>query len=210
MKADPGQEAVYIPDDSEIRVYKDPLPMTVRLKLFGSVFYFDENPFWEVVSSILPHGGRAFFQCQKVAVKDTEPDIEPSVFAELQKPAFNSEDSSRFGGSQNSLEDLVRVRTAVDKGSCVMASLYSPQYGESLVVVYGYTASGNLLVADYETMKPLGEILIDMRAIRMMDAEGRLTQVEWFQYNGCGFSSVSGDRISFFAASPENEKEGSK
>lgn len=207
LKRDTKQDVFYIPDDSEIRIYEKALERTIRFTAFGNIFYFDPNPVTEFLAAILPDGGRAFLRCQNVALRDTEPDIEPSVYAEIVQPACDLSDPSRFGGTQNTLEDLVRVRSSIDRGSCVAVSLFSSQYGESLALVYGYTAAGDLLAADFNTLAPLGKLKLDMRAARMMDQRGQFVQYEWFGFDGCGFSSGYGDRISFFAASPERKGE---
>ena len=67
-------------------------------------------------------------------------------------------------------------------------------------MIYGYTADGNLLAADWKTGEPIGEIRIEERASRLYDEDGKFVQYEWFIFDGLGFSSYNKDRISFFEA----------
>ena len=79
--------------------------------------------------------------------------------APLESPMINLDDQSRFGKNMNSLKDLSWLRKMIEAGECVAVSLYSPNSGEAVGIVYGYTENGSLLVANRD-LKPCGTIKI--------------------------------------------------
>ena len=187
--------------DTTIKVFDRPLEMTNELTLFGSKFHIG-NWFGDFLSFILPSRGQGPLTSRNMAVMDIEGRTRrDAIVADIKVPESLYLPDSRFERNHNRLTDLASVMQAIYEGDCVIVSLYSPANGEAIVLAYGYTFHGNLLVADIETGAQLGAINITELAGRFLDMTGELQQYEWFIFSGCGFSSVSGDRIAFILPS---------
>ena len=181
-----------------IRIHNGELEMTNELTLFGHKFYID-NWVGKALAAILPSKGHGPLICRTMAKIDIEgrERRDAAVLAEIVVPESVSLPEYRFARNQNSLVDLGEVVRILGNGECVVASLYSPAQGEALVLVYGYTYYGNLLVADIYDGSKLGALNVMERATRQFDKTGETQQREWFSFKGCGFNSDNGDRIVF-------------
>lgn len=209
MKYREAENAYYIENADEIRIYDEPLTFVNCLELpFMDTIYLEDGGIGDILSDILPSSGGPVV-CQKKATLDVEKGDLETVTAPLRQPLIDRSDTSRLSSNTNTLQDLSTVRKHIEAGNCVAASLYSGNVGEAIVIIYGYTEDGNLLAAD-ESLNPVGTIYITETAKRMMDKEGTIGQISWFEWAGLGFSSAAyGDRINFFAstatAAPDEE-----
>ena len=81
-------------------------------------------------------------------------------------------------------------------------SLQSPQNGEVIGVIYGFTDYGDLMFADENGNKTDAngkEYILDIKeqSAITIDHNGDLCQREFFDYSGLGFNSETGDKICF-------------
>lgn len=183
-----------------VELYHYKLEEIVELNLFKKTFYLESNRFTRIVARILPD--RGLLCAQAKMRKDVEPDISDPVITEIKKPVYDSEDTYRFTVNSNTINDLQFVRkTIADTDTCIAVSLFNRNYGEFIAIVYGYTAEGNLLLADIDTLQPVGVLGITERAVKVATNDGELFSRSYFDFDGFGFHSYNGDRISFFAAS---------
>ena len=192
--------AVYIPGpDTTVEVYEQPMEMLYQFSFCGLTMYLNNGILGDALCFLLPEDGPAVLACKKLASMDLDPDVRRGAETSYGDVSPTLDDS-RFGRNQVLLQDLSRVRNSIENNEAVFASLFSPIRGEVIVLIYGYTAEGNLLAANWETKEPIGVINIEERASRLYDAEGKTVQYEWFIFDGLGFSSYDKDRISFFEA----------
>ena len=183
----------------DVELYDEPLEEIVELKLFSFPFYLKADSAASLLSVILPDKG--FITAQEKTRIDVEPDTSDSVITDIKKPEFDKEDEYRFTVNSNTLNDLLFVRKSIaDNNNCIAVSLYNKNYGEYLAIVYGYTARGDLLLADMDTLKPVGVLAITERATKVLNGDGALLSFDWFDFDGLGFHSSNGDKICFFAA----------
>lgn len=194
-----GARAWHISSSDEVRLYPVQLQFVNRLRLFGNDLYLEDGGAGSFLSKILPPSG-GFVSCRRIAEIDTEPDTGKPATAPIVSPYINHDDYARLGQNSSSLKDLSYVYKSIDAGECIAVSLYSGDVGETIGIVYGYEPDGDLLVAD-ESLQPAGEIHIIERAKRMMDKNGEIGQISWYEFYGLGYDSMqNGDRISFFAS----------
>lgn len=198
------EQAWKINGTTEIEIYSEPLEEIVEITVFGNTFYPSSNPITRLFAFILPDEG--FITAQKMTAMDIEPDTRKAVSTSIQTVVYNLSDYSRLTHNDNNLNDLSFVRNAIKDGSCIAASLYSNENGEAIVIIYGYTYTGDLLVANAETLSPIGTIKIDECAKKMINNSGEIVSYSYFEFSGFGFDSSNGDRISFFAASKTSEE----
>lgn len=194
-----AEDAYRIDTSNEVRIYDEPLTFTNRLTIpFAGDIYLADGGFGDILSDVLPDKGGPV-TCQHMAVIDTEPDTSEGVSAPLELPFMDFSNLERFGENQNTLQDLSSVRKYLEAGYCVAASLYSNTTGETIAIIYGYDSDGNLLVAD-TNLQPAGKLTITECARKVMNEEGVIGQMSWFEFSGFGFSSYAyRDRINFFA-----------
>ena len=100
---------------------------------------------------------------------------------------------------------LQHVRKSIEEKDTTFAvSLFNRNYGEFIAIVYGYTQDGNLLLADIDTLQPIGVLGITERANKVVTNKGEMLSRTYFDFDGFGFHSYNGDRICFFASSAES------
>lgn len=172
----------------------------IEFQFFKYPVYAPSNVVTDILAKILPDNG--FITATSKMKMDIEPDTNKNVITDIKKPAYNSSDDYRFTINSNTLNDLLFVRESIaEDNSCIAMSLFNKDDGEYLGIIYGYTAEGDLLIADMDTLKPVGTLKISESARKMMNETGEIVSVSYFDFEGFGFSSQNGDRISFFAAS---------
>lgn len=191
-----------VKDGDRIELYPKRLKEIVEMDLFTYPIYLDKNPVTNAIAFLLPDHG--FITAAVKMEIDVEPDTRKNVVTEIEKPAFDSADYTRFTMNSNTLNDILFVWEAIDSRSCIAVSLFNEEQGEYLGIIYGYTQSGDLLIADMETLEPIGSIQIREMARKIMDETGTMVSTNYFQFRGLGFDSTKGDRISFFAASSDH------
>lgn len=200
LEHDDDAGAWRIDGDYEVRTYDEKLEFTdvLHVPFIGDI-YLETNSFDDFLERILPKKGPSL-TCRKMAVVDTEPDTAPNVENPISLPYIDRTNGERFGRNQNSLDDYRFVIESIDKGYCIAVSMYSDTVGEAIGVIYGYTAQGNLLVAD-ESLEKAGEITVLPYAMRMMERDGTVGQITWYEWYGFGFDSRRfGDKIRFISS----------
>lgn len=207
LKYREAEDAYKITNSDEIRIYDKKIDFSYYLKLpFIDEIHLKDGKLGNVLDFLLPDKG-CLFQCNRVSELDMEQKKTGEVTAPLESPMINLDDQSRFGKNMNSLKDLSWLRKMIEAGECVAVSLYSPNSGEAVGIVYGYTENGSLLVANRD-LKPCGTIKIVECAKRLMDKEGIIGQTSWYEWRGLGFDSAAySDRISFFSSTIGNVEE---
>lgn len=191
------EQAWKINGTTEVEIYKEPLKEIVQFSFFGHSAYVNENAAFNILAIILPDEG--ILTATKMTEMDIDPDIRNATSASTQLIKIDKENYNRFTHQDNTLEDLVHVRKAINDGACVAISLFSYDYGEMLAICYGYTYTGDLLLADFDTLKPIGTLTIDETATKIMLGDGSMVSYPYFKFKGFGFNSDNGDKISFFA-----------
>lgn len=203
-----NEDAWRIDSSDEVFLYAEPLDFVHCLKLpFVGTVYLEDDWMGRLLTKILPDKG-GLVTCYKAAVADTQKDDGEQVTATLRSPLINRDDPTRFCRNMDTLRDLSWVRKLIEANECVAASLYSENAGESIGIVYGYTGSGDLLVAN-EKLEPVGTLHISEYAMNVMGKDGETSQESWFEFSGLGFDSVKyGDHISFFASTLTDPTDG--
>ncbi len=152
--------------------------------------------FWGKTLSFLLPDNAGLLICKPVA----EIPEETVVKAEkITMPDYDKEDMSRFGVNHNSLTDLGEVYGLLDGGSCVLASLNSADFGETLILIYGYSET-SLLIADPNTLKPVGELQTVPSVQIVFGKDESFSQELFFEFIGLGYDSRVNDRIHFICA----------
>lgn len=188
-----------------VELHKKKLKEIVEFDFFFHPVYAPKNTVTSIFAKVLPDKG--FITATEKTKKDIEPDTRNAVITKIQKPAYSKTDSSRFTMNSNTLNDLLFVREAIkENDSCIAVSLFNKDRGEYIGIVYGYTADGSLLIADNKTLKPIGVLSITEKAKKIVDNTGSMVSSSYFDFDGFGFRSQNGDRISFFAASSDKVK----
>ncbi len=199
------ENAWRIDDDCEIVISSEPLKMVHVFHVIGfSNVYINDNFFGKILSAILPSKG--LITCSKVAKVDTWKDTKNYKTNDIKKIEYERNTHSRFGENHNGLTNLSSVYITIKKNENVLVSLCSSEYGEYIAEVYGITANGNLLLANPDTLEPIGILDIEERIGRYVDQTGKIGYREWFEFKGLGFDSHNKDSINFFASSnPESD-----
>lgn len=180
-----------------VEVYTEPLTETIEVSLFGKIIYINSNAITKALASILPDKG--FITMTSKMTVDVTPIGTLDTTADIQLPVYDSSDPERFMANTNSLSDLKTVYNTIDAGGCVATSLYNSKYGEYVYLAYGYDYNGNLLMADSDSLEPVGKLYITPCAKKLINNTGSIVSVSYFEFSGFGFESDNNDRISFFA-----------
>lgn len=196
-----AEHAWRIDDDSEIVLF-DSLPETAFiLTAFCQSYRVVPGALTDLFSLILPKE-HSFVTFREVVLEDLGTAQISATATEVHFPAVPADDLSRFGEHTNQLSALTDVYSSILSGKPVAVSLQSPSYGEALLVVYGYTEAGDLLLADREgnVNDPTGNpmlLSIHESAAITIALNGELRQREFFEFSGLGFDSTHGDRLHF-------------
>ena len=184
-----------------VEIYENRLEEITEFRFFSKVRYVRRNPLVRLLSAILPEKG--FITARGKTRADILPDITDDVKTEITLPEYDPSDLSRFTKNDTSLQDLQAVYQRVGtEGKCLGISLFCEENGEYLGIIYGYTADGDLLVADPDSMQAAGRIDITEKSRKVADEKGDLVTLSYYDFDGMGFHSSKGDRISFLFAEP--------
>ena len=186
--------------DCQVYFSKTPLEYKHCLRLASWEWELPDNAFGRAMSAIFPdHAG--ILRCSPKAVHS---DSVTEVKADrIQMPEYDPEEKRRFGSNHNGLEALSEIYAQIDAGSCIAASLNSADAGETVILVYGYTSDGHLLIADPETTKPAGKLFVYPAVDAILMEDGEIEYENYFEFYGLGFDSQDADRIHFITASAE-------
>ena len=188
-----------VKDGNKVSLYDKELEEVIEFNLFGFRFFSDRNSFTTCLNAVLPRKG--FISARRMTKEAIVSEDTILVSNEVRKPLFKESEYSRLMNNMTTISSLGSVRTAIDDGKCVAVSMYNSNQGEYLGIVYGYTSEGNLLLADMEDKEKTDIICITEKARKMLNEEGEIVSVLYFDWSVHGFSSENNDRISFFATS---------
>ena len=190
--------------DGDVVFLTDEKPEEVRLfKLFGLEFFTSENWLSDIFLMILPENG--WVTCNKMWLEDTFINIHEYVINHPENVEYDVEDYCRFDANDNNLNNVSTVYKQIDQGITVLASLFSSEKGESVVAVYGYTSSGDLLVCDPNDTTNVGLIAIFPSCVKTLNSNNEISEREYYEFKGAGFDSSNGDTINFFSHSGEKD-----
>ena len=197
-----AENAWKIPGSCDVELYDKPLEQVARFSFLSFNLYMPENSFLRIAADILPD--RGIVSAKNEYKADVTPDTKDAkIVSKIVKPSYDSTDTYRFTVNSTALTDLQYVRKAIQNDQCIAVSLYSKDKGEAILVIYGYDTDGNLLVADPDTLKPVGQITITPTAKKVLDGSGKILVQEYFRWEGFGFQFAKRDRICFFASSSD-------
>lgn len=191
-----NENAWEITGSYDVELYTDKLVEYVEINLFGLKYHPQKNFLTTVLDFILPQKGFITARCLTNLDIDTRAG---GVYANIQAITYDPADGFRFTKNDTALTNLAYIRSCIEADQCVLVSLYSTSIGEYIGLVYGYDFYGNLLIADKDTLSPIGKLYITEKAVRIVDGSGQLTSIGCFDFKGLGFDSIDGARISFFA-----------
>ena len=172
---------------------------TYEISLFGNKFYL-RNQVGKALSAILPDAG--WICASTMWLDDTFVETKPYTYSNFTKVDVSQYHGQYYNAYSKDLAALSEVYELIDNGYYVLASLMSEDAGECIVEVYGYTYSGDLIVADPMRKSSSGLLEIDVCCSRYLSDTNVVTERAWFEYAGCGYDSTQGALISFFAANP--------
>lgn len=168
---------------------------TYRIRLFGHEFYM-RSGIAEALNWLLPE--RGWITCEKMWLDDTFVNTNTNIYTTFKKTNPYSSGDIRFEKYSKSLDSLADVYQYISSGRYVLASLMSEEYGECIVEIYGFTETGNLIVADPQLKTNFGILNIEVCCSRILNSDGSVGEQGWFEFYGCGYNSFEGDMISFF------------
>ena len=193
-------------DEDCIVVLTDTEPKsTYQFSFFGSKSYLADNGFSKFLSALLPNKG--FITCQELWLDDTFIDVSAGKVANITKIDYDPTDYSRFSFHTNYLKDLVEVYDLLDNDNTILTSLFSSEYGESIVQIYGYTAYGDLLACSPDNSESRTVLKVYPSTTKELNENGIIVSRQWFDFEGAGFNSKNGDTISFFCSSVKSQDE---
>ena len=197
VNSDTGEIAWKVSAGDIVEIYTEPLTEVIEMTLFNNTFYLEPNAVTSFLANVLPDKG--FITMTTKMTIDVTPDGQMDTVVDIQLPSYEIEDATRFAVNSNTLADLQTVYNTIDAGGCVATSLFNEKYGEYVYLAYGYDYDGNLLMADSNTLEPVGKLNVMPSAKKMVNDVGNIVSVSYFEYSGFGFDSQNNDRICFFA-----------
>jgi len=197
------EKAWYIPGDSYIVISEKEPEYIFLFSFFGKTKYLKGN-FGKFINFILPQKG--FITCQEMWLDDTFIDTSNRVIAKNKNVEFDEKHLERFSSNDTELKELMNVYRCLAEGDSLLVSLFDDVNGETVLLIYGYNQSGHLLVSTLDDNNK-GVIAITPRCTKQLSKGKIIIQREWFDFDGCGYSSKSGDTICFFAASTKDSNE---
>ena len=185
----------------EIALYSEPLPSAFLLTAFNKPYILDSCILTDILSTILPRE-HSFLTCREVFLQDLEDLSLSATVTGREAPETDLSDLSRFGECTNELSSLTSVYSSILSGRPVPVSLQSASYGECLMIIYGFTEYGDLILCEREGNSKDADgnpYLLDIceKSAITVDQTGEIRQREFFDFNGLGFSSLRGDKIHF-------------
>lgn len=188
--------AWHITQDCVVVLTDDKPENTYRIRLFGYEFYM-RSGIAEALNWLLPE--RGWITCEKMWLDDTFVDTNTNIYTTFKKVNPYSFGDKRFEKYGKSLDSLADVYQYISSGRYVLASLMSKEHGECIVEIYGFTETGNLIVADPQLKTNFGILNVEICCSRVLNRDGSVGEQGWFEFYGCGYNSFEGDMISFFS-----------
>ena len=194
-------DAYKISEDCIITLTNEKKEQTYQIGLFGKEWYI-RNGFGKFLNWLLPEKG--WLTAKSMWVDDTFNNYN-TVTVDYAPPESYVASDSRFEYYSYDLDDLAMVYTLLDEGYYVHASILSEDQGESIVVIFGYTASGDLLAVDPDVTQ-IGVIDINIQRIRCVNNDNRVSEFSFFTFSGCGYQEEEKPLIAFYSAGSVDEK----
>lgn len=192
-----AENAYYINGSPRVILYDKPAQNVYKFEAFGQVAYLPDNFFGQALDAILPdYGNYAPLKCYPILDIDADGVDREDKTTSIIPPSYWLDDS-RFSRNDNNFEALAKVMSSINEGKTVVTSLYTDGYGETVVLVYGYTADGDLLIADINSEEPVGIISIEEKCARRLNNEGIISIEKWFEFRSVGHSSYKWAKIAF-------------
>lgn len=197
LKYREAENAYYIDGDMRVVLFPEQMTKLYKGEFFGKVAYLSDDFWGQFLNAILPdYGNYAFLKCYPIMDCDRVGVERNDAVLDIVLPKYELE-PTRFSKNDTSLEDISRVFTSINAGKTVALSVFRDGYGETIMIVYGYTSDGDLLVADAETLEPIGKLLVYERAGRRLDENGVVNMVEWFDFYCAGYKTSNWSRLVF-------------
>lgn len=199
-----GIKVYHIDGDCFVTLEEEKLHPIGLLNVFGKSEYISNDPFSEVVLPIFLPEQSGLISYRKLMNEDTQPDTRDDIVTKAKTPEYTLT-PDRFHRNDNDGATIKSIRKSIANDTPVIISLFSQTRGEAVLMVYGVTPQGHLLVADPETRELMGTIIISETGKRTLAINNVLGFREWFEFFGCGFSSGAGDRIAVIPSTPAQE-----
>lgn len=194
----------HITEDCTV-VLRETIPEdTYCVSLVGHSFYIRNATIGNVFDTLLPQKG--WLTCKKMWLDDTFVDTQNITYAPYRKVG-NINGNAYYRNYSKSLDSLANVYQTIKNGSPMLVSLQSEKKGECILEVYGFTQAGDLIVANPQIKSNAGVLTIDARCERIINEDGTIGTLGWFEFYGCGYNSYEGAYITFVAM-PDSTKEG--
>jgi len=199
LKHKEKENAWYVNGDSEIQITESEPEYIHKFSIFNSSIYLNDNNFSDLISNILPDKG--WITSKKIWLDDTFIKNNDITFStNFNTPS--SFDLSRFSHADYKLSNLTMVYNTIAGGDSVYASIIDNEQGESIVRIIGFDKTGNLVTENLDATNA-NYIYIYPTAGKTLTKDNAVVTREWFEFEGCGYSSYNGSTISFFASSAE-------
>lgn len=205
------EKAYEITGDYEVLLYNSILPVQYEISIFNNKYYLQDEGVTGILGKILEiilPSRSPLIACKHITNEDLQED---STILVQYQPAWLDKTfpESRFGRNMNELTDLAQVYAHLNQGDCCLVSFFIVNEGEVVAEIYGYNSNGGLLLADPDTLHPIGVLNITERVSRIVSSDGTIIRREWFSFSGIGIDSTKkATRIAFFnyGASPDVEQ----
>jgi len=188
-----------IDGDMDVEVFDHKLEEIVALKgITGKYSYKRMNALNKFLLLLLPEEG--FITATKLTEYDISPNTTADVRSYTDRLNVVNPSPERLKRNTVSLDDLNTVYNVVrEEGRPVAVSLFNPKYGEYIGLITGITKNGNFIISEPLTGEFVGGMYITVKSRPVIDNNGEYRILEYFEFDGCGYSSEGGSRISFFA-----------
>lgn len=194
------ENAWKISEDCLVLLKEEKMEMTNQVSFFGASFYVG-GWFGDMLSAILPNQG--FITSIHLALEDTFIDTDDTTEVKVRAGVTKIDDANRVIRDDGTLSALAGVYQSINNNVVVYVSLYEDGVGESLLMAYGYTKEGYLLVADPKNVDVTGILFIQPVCKAVVTAENTLGNISYFEYCGCGYDSTRRNTTISFTASAE-------
>lgn len=196
LKKHPETNAWKITQDCIVEFYEKEPESTYELSFLDHSIYIN-TAIAKALAAILPDTG--WLTGQRMIVNDTFVSTQKNTYAEYSNVIRKDFPEKRFEAFGNRLSDLAAVYRHICDGEIVMVSLMSEKIGETVLVAYGYTPDGDLIVAAPSDKNIVGKLSFDICCRKSIDSQtGNIETTSFFEFAGCGYSTINGDKLSFW------------
>lgn len=179
----------------EVYYYDKDIEPCHILSFFGSKTKVKDNWLGKTLSFILPSRGMGIITCAKASTIDLTTKDVGIISNEMITHNIAELPETRFERSMTDIADFRYIIEQIDSGNNVAISLMSHTSGEAVIAAYGYTDDFSLLIYDPQTGDDLGVLTIELLSTCLLDQNGNQINREYYEFSGCGFSSLAKHRI---------------